>query len=145
MCDFCITLFSWVWKEIVVAVWDWAKRTVELCWKRKCKWWCLCCNKWFCWVFVIFVLVVTYTLTFVLVLVPTVICGICFPLCWIVCGLACALNKLFGRPAPQSCLDCWDICTGAQSPGSVGGTPGSGPLGGGGGGVTTGGTGRLSG
>ena len=132
MCGFCITFFTWLWEEVIQRVVDWIVSWWRKCSKRKCKKWCLCCNKWLCWLALIFVAIITFILVLILTIIATVICIICFPLCWIVCGLACALNKLFGRPAPQSCLDCWDICTGEQSPNEVVGGGGDGPLSGGG-------------
>ena len=148
MCGFCLTFFNWVWKEVIEKLWDWFRDSIRWCTRRKCRWICLCCNKWLCWVFVFIVWVLVIVVTLVLVLLVTIICILCFPLCWIVCGLACALNKIFGRPAPGSCTACWDICTGEGSPADVG--LGSGIVDGddgmtAGGGVKPGGGGGLAG
>ena len=36
------------------------KKTRERCKKKKCKWWCGCCNKWFCWLETYFLTVVSF-------------------------------------------------------------------------------------
>jgi hypothetical protein len=37
-------------EEIVTPLEEKVEETIEKCKKKKCKWWCLCCNKWFCWI-----------------------------------------------------------------------------------------------
>lgn len=41
-----------------------------------CVWWCLCCNKWFCWIVVVVVRVVTWVIETVTRLVTEVVCTI---------------------------------------------------------------------
>jgi hypothetical protein len=36
------------------------KKTRERCKRKKCKWWCACCNKWFCWLETYFLTVVSW-------------------------------------------------------------------------------------
>lgn len=36
------------------------KKTRERCRKKKCKWWCGCCNKWFCWLETYFLTVISW-------------------------------------------------------------------------------------
>src|SRR5882672_9960356 len=47
----CHDIGSWVEQNV--------QQQVEQCQEQDCNWWCLCCNKWFC--FMIWVLVVILT------------------------------------------------------------------------------------
>jgi hypothetical protein len=29
---------------------SWVEQEIQKCKQKKCKWWCACCNKWFCWI-----------------------------------------------------------------------------------------------
>lgn len=45
----CTQARRWVEREIRKPIERRRTRTERRCKKRKCKWWCGCCNKWFCW------------------------------------------------------------------------------------------------
>lgn len=45
----CTEARRWVEREIRKPIERRRQRTERKCKRRKCKWWCLCCNKWFCW------------------------------------------------------------------------------------------------
>ncbi len=45
----CEEARRWVEREIREPIERRRERTERKCKKRKCKWWCACCNKWFCW------------------------------------------------------------------------------------------------
>lgn len=45
----CEEARRWVEEEIRIPIQRRREKTQKKCKKRKCKWWCLCCNKWFCW------------------------------------------------------------------------------------------------
>lgn len=49
---------------------------MQRCKQRKCKWWCACCNKWFCWLETIVVLVVRWVVVTVLKWVTYLICEV---------------------------------------------------------------------
>lgn len=45
----CTEARKWVEREVRKPIERRRTRTEKKCKKRKCKWWCACCNKWFCW------------------------------------------------------------------------------------------------
>jgi len=45
----CTEARRWVEREVRRPIERRRTRTERRCKKRKCKWWCACCNKWFCW------------------------------------------------------------------------------------------------
>jgi len=49
---------------------------VQKCKKKKCKWWCGCCNKWFCWIETIVVKVVKWVVVTVGKWVTRVVCEV---------------------------------------------------------------------
>jgi len=73
-----------VCREIVEAieetVWEpieeWVEKEEKKCKKKKCNWWCLCCNKWFCWIVTFLVKVITWVVKTVVNFVVRVVCEI---------------------------------------------------------------------
>ena len=55
---------------------DWVSKQEKKCKKRKCKKWCICCNKWFCWIVTVVVKVVTWVLVTVIKWVTYWVCKI---------------------------------------------------------------------
>ena len=41
---------SQVCEEFHEWVENWVEQKIKKCKQKKCKKWCLCCNKWFCWI-----------------------------------------------------------------------------------------------
>ncbi|RMD95013.1 MAG: hypothetical protein D6813_01125 [Calditrichaeota bacterium] len=50
MAKYCREVQEWIEEEIEKPVDEWIEKRVKKCKKKKCKKWCLCCNKWFCWI-----------------------------------------------------------------------------------------------
>lgn len=67
-------------EQIEETVWEpveeWVERREKKCKKRKCKKWCLCCNKWFCWIETFLEKVVTWVAKHVINLVVRIVCEI---------------------------------------------------------------------
>ena len=103
MCTWCSTLFEWIWEALWVRVTEWARDTWRRCFRQKCNWWCLCCNKWFCWVFVILVLLVTLILQLILTILAILVCVPCY----LVCIVLCVLGLLFGNTKTDDCIEKW--------------------------------------
>ncbi|GAA5222296.1 zinc metalloprotease [Membranihabitans marinus] len=55
---------------------EWVSKRVEKCKKKKCKKWCLCCNKWFCWIETILEKIITYVIVTVIKWVTYLVCKI---------------------------------------------------------------------
>jgi hypothetical protein len=56
----CETVRRWVEEQVQQPVESWINRTERQCREQACNWWCLCCNKWLCWIVTIVVRVVTW-------------------------------------------------------------------------------------
>lgn len=72
----CKELHEWVEQEVEKPIDEWVEKEVKKCKERKCKWWCGCCNKWFCWIEIAFVLVVRWVIVTVLKWVVRVVCEV---------------------------------------------------------------------
>src|SRR5687768_15982171 len=57
------------WQPVVV---PWRQ-----CSEQQCRWWCLCCNKWLCWIVLIVVAILLVLLWVVLFVVTLVLVTIC--------------------------------------------------------------------
>ncbi len=56
----CHEAREWVEREIREPIERRRARTERRCRRRSCKWWCLCCNKWFCWLETIIEIIVEW-------------------------------------------------------------------------------------
>lgn len=54
----------------------WVSKQEKKCKKKKCKWWCACCNKWFCWIVTVVVKVVTWVIVTIIKWVTYLVCKI---------------------------------------------------------------------
>jgi hypothetical protein len=121
ICGWCAFATSWEIANVWVPVWTWITTTWTTCTRSPCNWWCLCCNKWLCWTFLIVLAVVAMVLFFVLLIVTIVVCFLCL----VLCAVFCALPSIFGLGSR-----CMSGCMGefavSLSPGGGDGS-GSGP------------------
>jgi hypothetical protein len=74
MAQLCREFHEWVEEEIEKPVEEWREERVRKCRKRKCRKWCLCCNKWLCWIETVVVRVVTWVVITVGKWVVRVVC-----------------------------------------------------------------------
>ena len=72
----CREIQEWIEEEVQQPIEEWEERAVERCRRRRCKWWCLCCNKWFCWLEIILVKVIKWVVVIVGKWVTRVVCEI---------------------------------------------------------------------
>jgi hypothetical protein len=81
----------------IVAIWRWVAVQWVRCAAQPCTWWCLCCNKWGCWIGLIIVgILVTIILVIFLIL------SIIFVLvCWAVCLIIVFLTAIGRLPVPN--------------------------------------------
>jgi hypothetical protein len=80
---------------------NWVSQQWTQCTQQSCNWWCLCCNKWFCWVFLV-LLAILVTIIFVVFIVIDFVLSL-------VCGLFCLIfwgaTLGFGfQSGPSICL-----------------------------------------
>ena len=72
----CREVSTWVRENVEQPVEDWVTRTEEQCTEQPCNWWCVCCNKWFCFLVTLLVRIVTFIIVTITRLVTEVICEI---------------------------------------------------------------------
>jgi hypothetical protein len=121
-CSRCWTSLQTIWEWFTSVIWRWISVTWRQCTEQRCIWWCLCCNKWFCWIALIVILVVSVIVMLIVTVILVVVCivaslwcVICATICWLGC---------FGR---RECVDnCVRGCGSSQVTVSV-------PINGGGG------------
>jgi hypothetical protein len=70
----CDTIKQKIEEAISKPIESWVTREERKCKKKKCKWWCGCCNKWFCWIETFLVKVVTWVVVTVVKWVVHIIC-----------------------------------------------------------------------
>jgi hypothetical protein len=58
----CENITTWVEEKVQQPVESWISQQERRCREQDCNWWCLCCNKWFCWIVTVVVRVVTWVL-----------------------------------------------------------------------------------
>lgn len=76
MAKICQDYKKRVEEKVETPVTERIKKTREKCKKKKCKWWCACCNKWFCWLEIFFLTIVRWIITIVVKWVVYVVCRI---------------------------------------------------------------------
>ena len=45
----CREVQEWIEEQVEQPIEEWENRQERRCREQDCNWWCLCCNKWFCW------------------------------------------------------------------------------------------------
>lgn len=76
MSAYCKEVHERIEERVEKPVEEWVERRRQKCKKRKCKKWCLCCNKWFCWIEVFLEKVITWIVITVVKWVVRVVCEI---------------------------------------------------------------------
>jgi hypothetical protein len=72
----CREVQEWVEEQIEQPVETWVNQLEQTCREQDCNWWCLCCNKWLCWLVWVVVKVVTWVLVTVGKWVARVVCEV---------------------------------------------------------------------
>lgn len=115
-CFRCWTSYSTITAWFSREIWSWVTRTWQECTRRKCNWWCLCCNKWLCWLVTALVAVVTIVIEIVVIVVATIACVVINAWCLVcttICWLGCLVAGLFKD------LDCAEACKKARGCSSI--------------------------
>ncbi|SRR6266498_567625 len=72
----CKEVQDWVEEQIEKPIEAWENRLEKHCREDDCVWWCLCCNKWFCWLVWVLVKVITWVLVTVGKWVTRLVCEV---------------------------------------------------------------------
>lgn len=86
-CGWCVYASGWLYQNIWVWMWTYITRWWRECTAQRCRWWCLCCNKWLCWTGLIILTVLWAIVYFVIQLITFIVCFACHFLCAVVCLL----------------------------------------------------------
>jgi hypothetical protein len=72
----CSEVQDWVEEQIEQPIESWENQLQQICEEQDCNWWCLCCNKWFCWLVWILVKVITWIVVTVGKWVTRLVCEV---------------------------------------------------------------------
>jgi len=89
----CEEARRWVEREIREPIERRRERTERRCEERECNWWCLCCNKWFCWLETIIEIIVEWVVRVVGEWLVETVCKIIVMLIKIVVEIVVAVVK----------------------------------------------------
>jgi hypothetical protein len=85
--------------RIAETFWQWVSVPWQYCSAQPCVWWCLCCNRWVCWLALI-ALAVLLIVFYVLIVVT-------FFIALVVCELLCLLFAVLQAPSGKITLRCF--------------------------------------
>lgn len=95
-CFSCFVTLASLFRWFDFTILNWIYASWRTCARAACIWWCICCNKWLCWIALILLWIVSVVIWFVVEVVVTVFCIIisvwCL-LCNLICWLGCAGNQ----------------------------------------------------
>lgn len=106
-CFDCYVSLVSIYKWFVFTILGWISRSWKTCTKAPCDWWCLCCNKWLCWIALILIAIISVVIALIVEILIAVFCtaialwclgcnGICFIGCFGNAG--CVANCLKTAP-----------------------------------------------
>lgn len=72
----CAETQEWVEEQIEQPIEEWENQQERRCREQDCNWWCLCCNKWFCWLVWVLVKIIRWVLVTVGKWVARVVCEV---------------------------------------------------------------------
>lgn len=72
----CSEVQTWVEEQVERPVEQFVNQLQQTCTEQECNWWCLCCNKWFCWLVWVVVRIVTWVVVTVGKWVARVVCEV---------------------------------------------------------------------
>lgn len=112
----CEEIKTWVEEQVWQPVENWVSQLQRQCQEQACNWWCLCCNKWLCWLVVVIVRVITWVLITVGKWVAYLVCKVVTTVVGIVVELVLKVIHrlvtffvcLFTDPA-QAFKNLWDL------------------------------------
>lgn len=117
LCGWCRDVGEYIRVNFWVWAWSWITKTWVQCSAQACRWWCLCCNKWLCWIGLIILTVLVAVTYFIMQLVSLIVCIACH----ILCVFGCFIPGIFGHGP-----NCMRGCTGEGS--GVAPSPGVEPI-----------------
>ena len=136
-CFDCFTSLASVYRWFEFTILRWITRTWRTCTAARCVWWCLCCNKWLCWIALIVIAIVSVVIWLVVEIILIVVCLLISIWC-LICNLICFLGCFGNQRCTENCVSqgpCgiaqtveieWDYPPVGTGTGGTGSTPGTG-------------------
>jgi len=107
MAEICREIHERVEETVERPIERWLEREEERCRRRRCNWWCLCCNKWFCWIVTIVVRVVVWVTVTIIKWITRVVCEV---VSVVIDALAYIVGLVFSIPIIGRLIrQLWDI------------------------------------
>ena len=107
-CFNCFVSMASIYKWLEFTILRWIFATIAGCWNRPgCTWWCLCCEKLLCILYMIILFIVAIVIWLIVEIVVAVFCilvALWCLLCSLVCWIGCLGNK-----------QCFDTCVAESS------------------------------
>ncbi|MBD0369837.1 MAG: hypothetical protein ICV60_03220 [Pyrinomonadaceae bacterium] len=72
----CREIHEWIEQQIERPIETWENQQEQRCRAEPCNWWCLCCNRWFCWLVWVLVRIIRWVLVTVGKWVVRVVCEV---------------------------------------------------------------------
>jgi hypothetical protein len=72
----CREVQTWVEEQVEQPIERWENQLQRRCEEQDCNWWCLCCNKWFCWLVWVLVKVIAWVVVTVGKWVTRLVCEV---------------------------------------------------------------------
>lgn len=72
----CKEIQEWVEEKVEKPIEEWENRQEKRCREQDCNWWCLCCNKWFCWLVWIVVKVIRWVVVTIGKWITRIVCEV---------------------------------------------------------------------
>lgn len=102
-------------RSIASSMWQWVAVPWRQCSAQTCNWWCLCCNKWVCWI----ALVLLAILVIVFIILIVVWCFVLLVICEALCIIFTILQAPSGNITVR-CFRYWDEPSGTPPGGGTG-------------------------
>jgi hypothetical protein len=101
MCVWCRWLLEWLSDNVLQAFTTWLEKNWRACSRRKCKWWCACCNRWLCWLALVLIAIAGFALILIAYLIALLACWACFAVCIVLC----VFFWIFQRTPLDNCIN----------------------------------------
>jgi len=116
--NLCQQVVSFLFNNILQALSTWLSALWQTCSQQNCSWWCLCCNKWLCWLIDIILWILWFVILLVFMIVSAVVCIVLLLIvliCFIFFGFFLLLQAIFSGFNFSNFQGLPGLCSGAGS------------------------------
>lgn len=102
-CFNCFTSTAGIYRWFEFTILRWIAMTWTSCSAAPCRWWCLCCNRWLCWIALILIAIVSVVIWLVVEIIIVVVCLLIAIWC-LLCNLVCIVGCLGNKACFDNCV-----------------------------------------